>query len=71
MDKTNSPNKISAKNDNKFQLDNVTKNYKRAAKTLKNSINKEAEKVATNINLANTIVKFAETKNIFINFKRP
>ena len=50
-DKTNNLYEIRTEN-NKLLLNNVTKSYKKAPKTLENKINKEAKKMATNLNLA-------------------
>ena len=67
-DKTNHLYEISTENYNKLLLDNITKSYKKAPKTLENNINKEAKKRATDLNLAERIQKFTE-KNTFVTLK--
>ena len=67
-DKTNNLCEISTENYNKLLLDNVTKSYKKVPKTLENNINKEAKKIAMDLNLARRIQKFME-KNAFITLK--
>ena len=67
-DKTNNLYEISIENYNKLLLDNVTKSYKKAPETLKNNINKEAKKIATDLNLAERIQKFTE-KNAFVTLR--
>ena len=69
-DKTNNLYEISTENYNKLLLDNVTKSYKKAPQTLESNINKEAKKIATDLNLAERIQKFTEKKR-FLCFKRP
>ena len=67
-DKTNNLYEISTENYNKLLLDNVTKSYKKEPETLENNINKEAKKIATDLNLAGRIQKFTE-KNAFVTLK--
>ena len=67
-DKTNNLYEISIENYNKLLLDNVTKSCKKAPETLKNNINKEAKKIATDLNLAERIQKFTE-KNAFVTLR--
>ena len=69
-DKTNNLYEISTENHNKLLLDNVTKSYKKAPETLENNINKEAKKIATDLNLAGKIQKFTGKKR-FRYSKRP
>ena len=65
-DKTNHLYEISTENYNKLLLDHVTNSYKKKTpKTLENNINKEAKKIATDLNLAERIQKFTE-KNSFV-----
>ena len=68
-DKTNNLYEISTENYNKLLLENVTKSYKNAPETLENNINKEAKKIATDLNLAERIQKFTEKKNAFLTLK--
>ena len=65
---TNNLYKISTENYNKLLLGNVTKSYKKAPEILENNINKEAKKIATDLNLSKRIQKITE-KNAFVTLK--
>ena len=67
-DKPNNRYEISPENYNNLLFDNVTKSYKKTPETLERNINKEAKKIAMDLNLAKRIQKFAE-KNAFVSLK--